>query len=194
MRAIISVVALGFLAAGCDPSSSTPDDRSSTDIVARLKSGDQTVCADTSVQQTAVEAVIDPKGFQAFQQEDGKLPAFDTVSATGVKKEVAEVSCSANLTIHYGLVDKVSLVYTVRPSLDQDGGFIVETELTGLAKEALNGWIFDQGSGKRGTEEQQNATVAQEPQPQVEPDAEPSADEMVDENGVPIKSDGNVGE
>jgi hypothetical protein len=194
MQKSIAVVALAALVAGCKVSPANGNQVSSPDIVQRLKSGDQTVCADPSVQQTAVTAVTDPKVFQAFQDEGGKLPAFEAVSATAVKKDVAEVSCSANLPIHYVTVDSISLEYTVRPSLDQDGGFVVQSTLSGLAKEALNSWIFQEGFGKRASEQQQNAAEPQDNELQQTDQQSNSAGDAVNSAAIPTNADDNATE
>jgi hypothetical protein len=113
------------------------------DMVARLKSGDTSVCADEGT-IAAIPVIVDPEVYDRFVESGGKVPRAWAVSATGVNKDIAEVRCEASF-------DSAGVIqFTIRPSLDEPGGTIITVEHT-PASESLSGWMSDHTVMKHAT-------------------------------------------
>lgn len=98
-------------------------DQPADGIVPRLKEGDVTVCADRNVQRAGLKTFVNASTLDQFLEHGGRL-VFDTISASGMNKDISEVTCSANLNYNGG---HNPIQYKVRPIVDQSGGFVVET-------------------------------------------------------------------
>lgn len=96
-----------------------------------LQANDAMVCASSDVQRAALNA-IDGR-YEKFIVEGGEPLVFQSVTSTGIDKDIHEVSCSALVRFPQMLVGtesisevEVPLVYKVRPSLGGDGEFVVD--------------------------------------------------------------------
>lgn len=97
------------------------------DVQALIKADDPTACASPDAIRTALAAADAEYG----KAVANGMPAIraDAVSATGVNKDIHEITCSATGHVKSGESEQsFSMVYTLRPALDQGGGYIAEIE------------------------------------------------------------------
>ena len=113
--------AAGVLLAACDGTAGI----GAGSIEDRLRAGDATICADKDVQQTLLSVIAGEETFKKFADKGGSVPPFTVVSATGMNKDIAEVTCSGKAKVGDEL--DAPLEWKVRPALDAGGGFIVES-------------------------------------------------------------------
>jgi len=103
------------------------------DIRGMLRDGDTRVCVDSDVQLQVTDllrkaaganvlTLVSDEDFKKFV-DGGKRIEFQAVSATGMNKDISEVSCSGNVK---GEMGESSVEWKVRPQLDNEAGFIVE--------------------------------------------------------------------
>lgn len=97
-----------------------------TDIVAMLNAGDPKACIDKNVQDAAL--TISVPEYRKFVGEFPRI-LFTDVSAAKVDKDLKEIVCEANLDLSSALPNsaKVPIQYAIRPSLDQEGQWVVAT-------------------------------------------------------------------
>lgn len=96
-----------------------------------LLNDDPRVCASSDVQRTVLSSYA--AGYNDLIVSGGAPLVFEAVNASGINKDIHEISCSA--TVHFPAMEmdivgpvpemKVSVDYTVRPSLGKDGDFVV---------------------------------------------------------------------
>ena len=124
MRPTLTILTVGFLAA-C--SGANGDEIDSTRQM--LEADDPKVCADTDVQNTALALVNNE--YMTYLEDGGQRLRFEAVSATGIDKDIHQVSCSANVRMQAPHVrfDAIrQIAYLVRPALDDEDGYILEVE------------------------------------------------------------------
>ena len=129
MRALFSAA---LLLAACDASTKS-NDPSQVSVREMLQSGDTRVCVNPDVQLQLVDLLRKAAGANVFTMisdddfkkfvESGQKVEFQAVSATGVNKDISEISCSGNVQ---GDLGDSNVDWKVRPQLDNDNGFIVE--------------------------------------------------------------------
>ena len=164
------------------------------DIATRLKQGDTSVCADRDVQETFAKVVAGgDKTYEKFLASGEKLPPLKVVNATGVNKDIGEVSCSGNFTVNapfFGPVD-ARVDFKVRPALDEGGGFIVEARKDEPGNSVVASW-FQIGALKQISEEANSA--AQEPPQELPQEAAPepqtSGSAYYDDNAAEMCANG----
>jgi hypothetical protein len=125
-RVTISAAAIGLLVPS-NAAVGTPDQ------VARLKSGDTSVCADKGILST-IAVIVHPAAYNKFVESGNRLPVLEAVSASGVNKDIGEVSCDAIFP------PTGRIQFTVRPSLDEPGGLIIDISRT-AESEMMGRWI-----------------------------------------------------
>jgi hypothetical protein len=98
------------------------------DVQSLITANDPRACAAPDAIQTALSAV-DPKYGQALAEGMPEIRA-DAVSATGIDKDIHEITCSATGHAHSNAKDDVTfpMIYKLRPALDQGGGFVAEMD------------------------------------------------------------------
>ncbi|RYD84202.1 MAG: hypothetical protein EOP84_06160, partial [Verrucomicrobiaceae bacterium] len=120
MRQLV-LISLAVLA-GCKTQSEQA--ANTTDVAAMVKADDPAACANPLAITTALAAAHRPYR----DAVDKGMPAvrFDTISATGVDKQIHEITCSATAHVEVPLEQSFSIKYKLRPSLDAGGGFVAE--------------------------------------------------------------------
>ncbi len=142
------IIAPALAVSACGPSSngnsfSTNNIAPQLSIVDRLKNGDTGVCADPDVEATWINIMAGDANYKQFQATGIKIPPLTAVSATGVKKDIGEISCAGNFDGGPGFLGgptDARAEFTVRPSVDQPGGYVVEAN--GLGREAVTSWVI----------------------------------------------------
>jgi len=96
-----------------------------------LLENDPRVCASSDVQRAVLSSFA--AGYQDLIAGGGAPLAFEAVNSSGINKDIHEISCSA--VVHFPAMEmdivgavpemKVSVDYTIRPSLGKDGEFVV---------------------------------------------------------------------
>lgn len=116
------------------------------DVKAMLQANDPKVCASSEVQRTALSAV-DAK-YQRYLDNGGHPLEFHAINSTGIKAEIHEVECSANVPFAAMSIlffdvpaEDLTLSYAVRPSLDNDGSFVVSAQADDAFKTRLDATI-----------------------------------------------------
>lgn len=144
-----------LLLMGCDAAtdavSDTLADAVATDPAKRisslLRNNDPSVCAEKAAIQTALGAAN--SDYSSYLQNGGDELRVDATSATEIKKDIHEITCSS--TIHYKPLDNQELSQTfrfkLRPNLGESGGFVAEV-LTRSAWRAI-GMHMDRGKSLR---------------------------------------------
>jgi hypothetical protein len=195
MRKLILGCAMSLVLAACETQVDTAAPDASA-VTAMLKSNDPSVCGVGEVQTTALNAAAND--YQDFINKGGKPIKFTVVSATDMNKDIHEVTCSAELDSDHPFksIDNGNrmgaITYKVRPALDGENQYIVETlgdNVAGLillhitantkndpaAQTAANSEpiMEDVAASPVGQEEQAYETeTAQEPADQAEIEAE----------------------
>jgi hypothetical protein len=105
------------------------------DQVAQLKSGDISICADKDI-SAAIAVIVQPEAYDRFVKNGNELPALWAVSATSVNKDIGEISCEATFP------PTGPIQFTVRPSLDEPGGLIIDVAHT-PGSERMARWIAE---------------------------------------------------
>jgi len=100
-------------------------------IADRLREGDTTICVSERVQRLALGSISE-WAFEQIELISANIP-FETVSASGVDREIDEITCNANITLDD---DTFSIAWKVRPALDADG-VVVGTPNVREVREAL---------------------------------------------------------
>jgi hypothetical protein len=131
-----ALLAATLLFNGCN---SSPTDRlpssGGSDLISMLRDGSAQACSDGDVKRTVIEAITpdyEPGNELLKQDIDVGLNsialAIDTISLKDVKKDVAEVTCDANLVISVPNNPKrtYSIGYIVRPSAEDNSAFVVQ--------------------------------------------------------------------
>lgn len=119
---------------GCDAAtdavSDTIADAVATDPAERISSllmdNDPSVCAEDTAIQTALSTANGD--YSSYLQNGGDKIRVDAISATEIKKDIHEITCSS--TIHYKPTDNQELSqsfrYKLRPNLGEGRGFVAE--------------------------------------------------------------------
>lgn len=138
MRESFATLTAAVAATACNPLNEFGGDMTS-----RLKSGDTTVCAEEKVQEAFLMVLIGQDIFKKYLASGNEVPPFTAVSATAVNKSIGEVSCSAKVDMASGFmgVKSAEVAYSVRPSLDQGGDYVVESASDSEGNGILGAWL-----------------------------------------------------
>ena len=133
MRKSPIILLIGALGPGCNSS-----------LASQLKDGDVSVCANEKVQQTAVVSLL-PKDLADKALRHGARLRFDSVSATDVKREVGEISCSAIVDVELrGGNRQVPFAYVVRAAANPEEEFIVQSNPPARVNAAIQLGLMEQ--------------------------------------------------
>ena len=132
-----------------------------------LLADDTRVCASSDVQRTVLSSFA--AGYADLVAGGGAPLVFEAVNSSGINKDIHEVSCSA--AIHFPAMEmdivgsvpemKVSLDYTVRPSLGKDSEFVVKaTSADEFLPYRIGGYILQQTKPSREGSKQATPTEA----------------------------------
>lgn len=110
---MLIAIAAALLLPGCE-------DRPSS-VADMLAQNEPQVCTQAEVQKAVVRTIASQL-YPEFERSGGKIEFVD-VNATGVNKEISEVSCAANLMTERS---RLPVKWSIRPALGDGGTFIVE--------------------------------------------------------------------
>lgn len=109
----------------------------------QIAADDPKACAAVDAIRTALNAANQEYG-QALSNGMTEI-RVDTVSATGINKDIHEISCSATGYAKFPFVDgegSFPIIYKLRPSLDQGGGFVAEIAANPLVRQMVANHIL----------------------------------------------------
>lgn len=137
-------ISLALLATACSQQSSQQNQiEAKVDLPALIAADDPTACASPEAIATALNAADQEYGNAVAKG----MPAIrtDTVSATGINKDIHEITCSANGHARSAFSENEQsfpMVYKLRPALDQGGGFVAEIAAIPQVRQAISSHIL----------------------------------------------------
>lgn len=197
-KAVLPSLAV-FVLMGCDGATDAVSDSISDSIAdtvapdpaARISSlllnNDPSACAEDEAIQTALGAAN--RNYLPYVQDGGEKVRVDTISATAIKRDIHEITCSS--MIHYksrwhDTERQIGFVFKLRPALGKgSGGIIAEVPFIGLSNGAVEShmawWRNEQKAATPTTDEAAAAETADAEPIRQKSDWSPSEERLIEE-------------
>lgn len=132
-------------------------DEPARDVAALIGANNPKACANEAAIHAALGAAHG--NYEAYLSAGGPQIIVDTISAREIDKSVHEITCSGILNYNVGDTDQTAqIIYKLRPSLGEGGGFIAETKRTNAVQAAMNlhinGWYLTHQVSSNPTDDQ----------------------------------------
>lgn len=150
-----------------------------------LMDNDPSACAEDEAIQTALGAAN--RDYLPYLQNGGEKVRVDTISATEIKKDIHEITCSS--VIHYRLTNEKGLSnpfkFKLRPMVGGEGAsFVAEVPSVRMVSTAIwlhmSWWENEQKAASAADEPTADGTAAGEPIPQ-KTSWSPSEEKLIEE-------------